>query len=78
MEDRVRAIFAELLGLNATEVTDNMSYNSLEKWDSLKHLELVSKLEDTFGINIDMDDVIAMSNFRKVVETAQKYLDKKS
>ena len=74
----MRAIFAELLGLNATEVTDTMSYNSLEKWDSLKHLELVSKLEDTFGINIDMDDVIAMSNFRKVVETAQKYLDKKS
>lgn len=77
MEEKVKKIFSELLGVGESEITDETSYNSFERWDSLKHLEIVSKLEEEFGISIDMDDIIAMNSFRQVVATIQKYLDKK-
>jgi acyl carrier protein len=77
MEEKIKKIFSELLGVGESEITDETSYNSFEKWDSLKHLEIVSKLEGEFGISIDMDDIIAMNNFRQAVVTVQKYLDKK-
>jgi acyl carrier protein len=75
--DKVKEIFCRVLGVAESEVKDETAYNSFEKWDSLKHLELVSALEDEFKINIEQDDVIDMENFRIVRETVKKYLDKK-
>ncbi|MCH7534450.1 MAG: hypothetical protein IH948_01645 [Bacteroidetes bacterium] len=34
-------------------------------------------IAEDFGIDIDMDDVIAMDTFKKVREIIKKYLDKK-
>lgn len=75
--ERIKKIFCETLGVSDSEVNDDTAYNSLEPWDSLKHLEIVSNLEEEFNINIDTDDVIDMSNFKKVKEIIKKYLDKK-
>lgn len=75
--DKIKKIFCEVLGVSESEVNDETSYNSFEPWDSLKHLEIVAKLEENFGIEIEMDDIIAMETFGKIREIVQKYLDKK-
>lgn len=73
--DRVKKIFCETLGVSESEVNDDTAYNSFEPWDSLKHLRIVSNLEEEFSIDIDMDDVIAMSTFKKIKEIVRKYID---
>ena len=75
--DRVKTIFCETLGVSESEVNDDTAYNSFEPWDSLKHLRIVVNLEEEFGIDIDMDDVIDMSTFKKVKEIMKKNLDAK-
>ncbi len=72
--DKIKKIFCEVLGIPTVEVTDMLAYNSCVQWDSLKHLQLVAMLEETFGIEIDMDDIIAMENYGKVKEILHKYL----
>ena len=78
MEQKIKRIFAELLGIEESKINNSSSYNSLEGWDSLKHLEIVSRLEEEFGISISMDDIIAMSDFGKVIKIVQKYIDPKN
>jgi len=73
-EKKIENIFCEVLGLPAREVTDSLSYNSCVHWDSLKHLQLVAMLEETFDIEIEMDDIIAMETFGKLKVILQKYL----
>ena len=73
-ENTIKNIFSEVLGISAEEVTDALAYNSCAQWDSLKHLQLVAMFEETFGIEIDMDDIIAMENYGKVKEILQKNL----
>ena len=75
--DKIKKVFCDVLGVSESEISDETAYDSFEPWDSLKHLELVSKLEEELGIEIEMNDIIAMENFRKVKEIVQKYLDKK-
>lgn len=75
--DKIKKIFCEILGVSESEVNDDTSYNSLEPWDSLKHLEFVSRFEDEFDIDIETDDVIAMETFKKVKEIVKKYIDQK-
>jgi len=72
--DKIKNIFCEVLGIPTVEVTDTLAYNSCVQWDSLKHLQLVAVLEETFGIELDMDDIIAMENYGKVKEILHKYL----
>jgi len=73
-EDAIKKIFSEVLGLSMHEVTDSLAYNSCVQWDSLKHLQLVAMLEESFGIEIEMDDIIAMENYGMVKSILQKYL----
>jgi acyl carrier protein len=67
-------IFEETLGARKGSITPDTEYNSHPKWDSLKHLEIVARLEDAFKIEIDMDDVIAMNTVRKAEEIVAKLL----
>lgn len=73
-EEKIRNIFSEVLGLPTADITDLLAYNSCVEWDSLRHLQLVAMLEDTFNIEIEMDDIIAMQNYGTVKEILQKYL----
>lgn len=73
-EDTIKNIFCEVLGLPAQNITDTLAYNSCEQWDSLKHLQIVAMFEESFGIEIDMDDIIAMETYGKVKEILHKYL----
>ena len=73
-ENSIKNIFCEALGVSAADVTDTLAYNSCEQWDSLKHLQMVAMFEETFDIEIDMDDIIAMETYAKVKEILQKYL----
>lgn len=71
--DKIKKIFCEALSVQESEVNDETSYNSFAPWDSLKHLELISKLEEEYGVEIKMDDIIAMESLGKIKEIMQKY-----
>ncbi len=78
IESQIKNIFCETLGVKPKTVTDKTAYNSFEPWDSLKHLQFISRVEEKFGINIEMNDVIAMNTFKAVKDTLLRYLAKKS
>jgi len=72
-ENIIKNIFCEVLGIPADTVNDALAYNSCEQWDSLKHLQMVAMLEESFDIEIEMDDIIAMETYGKVKEILRKY-----
>lgn len=64
----IESVFAEVFGLKAEDVTDDIQYQSIEKWDSLNHLRFTSRLEEVFDIDLDMDDIIDMSSVARIKE----------
>jgi len=74
---KIKSIFCEELGLEDGAVTDATAYDSTEAWDSFKHLQLVARLEEEFGIELPVDDVIDMSTFLKVKEIVKNHIAKK-
>ncbi|WAI01209.1 acyl carrier protein [Methanogenium organophilum] len=73
-EYMIKKIFCNVMGVEESYVNDDTAYNSFDKWDSLKHLQLVSEYEDQFDLEFQMDDIIAMENFGLIKETIAKYL----
>lgn len=70
----MRTIFREELSISEEELVDSTAYNELEAWDSLTHLKIVSSIEETFSIELEVDDIIGMENFGKAKEIVGRYL----
>jgi len=74
VNERVRAIIAEQLGVKLEEVTDSASFIEDLGADSLDTVELVMALEEEFGIEIPDEDAEKMVT----VGDAIKYIEQKS
>lgn len=72
-EQKLRAIFAEALSIDESQVTDDLTYNSIPEWDSIAHMALISEIDDAFDTMLDTDDVLDMSSFAKAKEILTKY-----
>lgn len=74
MEEKLKNIFADSLGIKQDEVVDGLKYSMIPQWDSVAHMALIAAIEEGFDIMIDAEDVIDMSSFAKAKEIVAKYL----
>lgn len=72
-EEKLKQVFIEALGINASQVTEELAYNSIPEWDSVAHMALIAEIDDVFDTMLDTDDVLDMSTFAKAKEILVKY-----
>lgn len=46
-------VIAKALGIRPEQLSDDLEYQSVQEWDSLRHVALMLALEDTYGVKID-------------------------
>lgn len=73
-DGKVVEIFCDEIGIDIQTANDEMAYDSLKGWDSLKHLVIVSRLEEAFDLELEVDDIIAMSTLGKIKEIVARYI----
>jgi len=54
-------------------VLPNLKYQDIAAWDSVGHMALMTALEETFGIEMDIDDIIEFSSFEYGFTILEKY-----
>ncbi len=59
------------------EITENelpgLKYQAIKAWDSVGHMALIAKLEETFDIMMDTEDIIDLDTFEHGIEILKKY-----
>ena len=65
--------FIDCFGVNEFQLNADLTYQSIEEWDSVGHMALVAQIEDVFGIMLEMDDIIDFSSYTIGIETLKKY-----
>ena len=68
VEERVRKIIVEQLGVNAEQVTMEASFVDDLGADSLDTVELVMALEEEFGLEIPDDEAQKIANVQAAVD----------
>ncbi len=66
MEQKLKQIMSNIFETEEDEITDDSSMDNIEKWDSLKHINLIIAIEEQFGISIDEDEMVEMTSFTKI------------
>lgn len=64
LNDRLRTVFVESLGLDEDVDVENLKYRDIDQWDSVGHMALVAAIEDEFDVELDTEQVIDMSSFK--------------
>jgi len=70
---KYQEIFIKSLEINEKNFNEDIKYNDVPEWDSIGHMTLISDLEDGFEINIETDDIVDFSSFKKGIEILEKY-----
>ena len=66
-KERLRTCFSQSLGIPIERVTDDLTYNTIEEWDSVGHMTLVADIETAFDVVLDTDDILDLSSVRQAV-----------
>ena len=65
--DTLKHIFASVLGLADSAVTDELSPENTDTWDSLNAIVLLTEIERAFSISFSYDEAMSIKNFGEAV-----------
>ena len=72
MEDKIKEIMASVFEINAADINDSTTTETVEQWDSLQHINLVVALEDEFGAEFDSGEISGMISYEKILSTIKE------
>jgi acyl carrier protein len=70
---KVSTAFRSAFGLEPEVELGHLEYNSSPEWDSVAHMALVAALEQEFDCMLEMDEILDMSSYARVVEIMGNY-----
>ena len=65
-EHRIREVMAQVFELDSAAIHDGFCRADAPLWSSLAHLQMVSALEEAFGIRFTMKEVGEMERFDSI------------
>ena len=66
--DRLNEVFRDVFDDDEITVNEDTTADDIEDWDSLEHINLISAVEDEFGIRFKIGEVSSMKNVGEMVE----------
>ena len=69
MEEKVKQIMSSVFGVQKENITDDASPDTIENWDSLRHMNLVVALEEEFNVSFSDDQMSELLNFHLIILT---------
>ena len=71
--EKYNEAFVQVFGAKAEELNDNYGKDTVEEWDSVHQLSLMSELEEAFDIMFDPEDIMEMISYKNGKEILAKY-----
>ena len=63
IEERVENVMSSVFEVSKDKIKNDTSPDTIDSWDSLKHMNLIIGLEEEFDIEFDDDDIGNLLNF---------------
>lgn len=70
---KLHAAFAQSLQIDPDRVTEELTFNTIEEWDSVAHMALITEIETVFDVMLDTDDILDLSSIVKAREILARH-----
>jgi acyl carrier protein len=71
IKERIKNVMSAVFELPVEQIKDDSSPDTIESWDSLKHMNLVVALEEEFETEFNDDEIMEMMNYKLIVEVIE-------
>lgn len=65
--EKITGIFREVFNDNTIVLTDEMTAADVENWDSLTHMLMITKVEETFGVKFKLKELNKLKQVGDIV-----------
>ena len=72
MEQKILEIVSQIMGVPLESVTLASSAENIPTWDSLKHMNLVLALEQTFDIHFSEEQIVELTRVESILTIVGK------
>ena len=67
MEQRIKNVMSAVFEIPVNKIKGSASPDTIESWDSLKHMEFIISLEDQFNVNLTGDEIASLQTIDDVI-----------
>ena len=67
IEARLKSIVATVMGIPESMISTDLSPDLLEKWNSLRHMNLVTAVEEEFNIVFEYDEIVQVMEYLSLI-----------
>jgi acyl carrier protein len=67
IEKRIKNVMSSVFEISDEQINENSSPDTIENWDSLKHMNLVVALEEEFNIEFSDDNITELVNMKLII-----------
>ena len=66
MEDKIKEVISNIFGTPLNEINGQSSPDTIENWDSINHMKLITALEEEFDIEFTDEEILEMQNVKLI------------
>ena len=67
----LRDIFADTLEIAPEKVTPDLDAETVDNWDSFRHLQLILSIEGEFGVQFDPQQIPELTTVSKILKVLE-------
>ena len=66
LESKIKHVMAVVFDVEQGAIDNDASPDTIETWDSMRHLNLAVALEEAFGIELSEEDIMELMNYKLI------------
>lgn len=70
---KYNSVFMSVFNANESDLKNEFSVSSVDNWDSITQLSLITEIEDEFDIMFDTNDILEFRSYKIGKELLLKY-----
>ena len=71
--EKYNKVFIDCFSVTEDVLNDEFVYQCIPAWDSVGHMGMIAGIEDTFGIMMEMDDIVDFASYTVGIEKLKNY-----
>jgi acyl carrier protein len=72
-ENRIKKVMSKVFKVDINSVDENASPDTIESWDSLKHMELILALEEEFNVELTPEETVEILSYKLIKITLKDH-----
>ena len=72
VDTRLASTLAEILEIREDQVTPSLALGTIESWDSLRHIELVLRIEQVFDVQFLAEEIASITSVEKIQQALEE------